>query len=447
MSDIRDDEIGDVDVELKDRGIQEAYETEVEPQKEGAIMPLAPPDPVAAPPLPTEVRPEGSPERFAAQALEAVEPATPAPPPGRKQISQSYWSLVWWKFKKNRLAVFGGVLILLFYLTCVVFPEFFAPYTANRESSYLEAPPTWPHFFDESGTFHLRPFVYDLTGVVDPATRTRVFEPDTSVQHPIYFFVPGQPYKLLGLIPMNRHLFGVHPSNTEGSIFLMGTDRLGRDLFSRILYGGRISLTIGLVGVTMTLFLGTVLGAVSGYYGGMMDNIIQRTTEFLTAFPREPLFLALAAAIPVTWPSTRVFFMITFLLAFISWGGLARQVRSLVLSGRENQYVLAAQSFGADDRRIIFRHLIPGTMSHVIVISTLSIPAMILLETALSYLGLGLQAPVVSWGVLLNEGGTLRAIRFAPHMLLTVPFIITAVLAFNMLGDGLRDAMDPYSGR
>jgi peptide/nickel transport system permease protein len=446
MSDIKRDDMDDVDIERKDRGIQGTYEREIEPAKEGAIKPLAPPDPIAAPPLPSEARPEGSPEQFAAEALAGGERATPAPP-GRQQISQSYWSLVWWKFKRNRLAVFGGLLILTFYLVCVVFPEFFAPYTAARESPYLEARPTWPNFFDEAGNFHLRPFVYGLEGTVDAATRTRTFDLDTSVQYPIYFFVPGEAYELLGLIPMNRHLFGTDPADSEANIFLFGTDRLGRDLFSRILYGGRISLTIGLVGVSMTLFLGTVLGAVSGYYGGVTDTIIQRTTEFLTAFPREPLFLALAAAIPIGWPATRTFFMITFLLAFISWGGLARQVRSLVLSGRENQYVLAAQSFGANDRRIIFRHLIPSTLSHVIVISTLAIPGMILLETALSFLGLGLQAPVVSWGVLLQEGGSIRAIRFAPHLLLTVPFVITAVLAFNMLGDGLRDAMDPYSGR
>ncbi|MCI0395531.1 MAG: ABC transporter permease [Chloroflexi bacterium] len=446
MSDEKDDELDDVDIEGKDREILEGYETKVETAKEGAIKPLAPPDPLAAPPLPTEARPEASPEQFAAEALAAGEPATP-PPPGRQQISQSYWSLVWWKFRKNRLAIVGGILILTFYLVCVVFPEFFAPYSAARESPFLEAPLTRPHFFDAEGNFHLRPFVYGLEGEIDQATRTRTFTIDTTKQYPIHFLVPAEEYKLLGLIPMKRHLFGTDPNDSEANIFMMGTDRLGRDFFSRIIHGGRISLTIGLVGVSMTLFLGTVLGAVSGYYGGVVDTIIQRTTEFLTAFPREPLFLALAAAIPVDWPHTRTFFMITFLLAFISWGGLARQVRSLVLSGRENQYVLAAQSFGASDRRIIFRHLIPSTMSHVIVISTLAIPGMILLETALSFLGLGLQAPVVSWGVLLNEGGTLRAIRFAPHLLLIVPFIIVAVLAFNMLGDGLRDAMDPYSGR
>jgi peptide/nickel transport system permease protein len=246
---------------------------------------------------------------------------------------------------------------------------------------------------------------------------------------------------------MNIHLFGTNPdAGEEANIFVLGTDRLGRDLLSRIIYGGRISLVIGLAGVFATLFFGTVLGAISGYYGGPVDTLVQRTTEFLSAFPREPLFLALAAAIPVTWPQTWVFFGITVLLAFVSWGGLARQVRGLILSLRESQYVLAARSFGASDRRLIFQHLIPGTLSHVIVISTLMIPGMILLETALSYLGLGLQPPTVSWGVLLQDGGTVRAIRFAPHLLWTVPVIIFSVLSFNMLGDGLRDAMDPYSG-
>jgi peptide/nickel transport system permease protein len=268
---------------------------------------------------------------------------------------------------------------------------------------------------------------------------------DKSVKYPIYFFVKGEPYKLLGIIPANIHLFGTDPEDPDAKVFLLGTDKLGRDQFSRLLYGGRISMFIGLFSVVVFLFIGVTLGAASGYYGGTTDIVVMRLTEFLSAFPQEPLFLALGAAVPVTWPSTRVFFMVTILLAVIQWGGLARQVRGLVLSGREEQYVLAAQSFGASDRRIIFNHLIPATMSHVIVIATLKIPGMILLETALSFLGLGLVPPAVSWGTLLENANNVRAIRFAPWYLAVVPFILFAILAYNMLGDGLRDAMDPYS--
>jgi peptide/nickel transport system permease protein len=368
----------------------------------------------------------------------------------RKQISQSYWSLVWWKFKKNKLAVFGAILIVTFYIVCVIFPEFFAPYTRGRESGIIEGPPSGIHFFDGAGNFRFPPVTYGYEEKIDPKLRVRTFEIDSSKRFPIGFFVRGEEYKLLGLIPMSIHFIGVAngaADEAEANFFFLGTDRLGRDQLSRIIYGGRISLIIGLVGVTATLIFGTTLGAISGYYGGWVDMMVQRTTEFLTAFPREPLFLALGAAIPVTWPSTRTFFVISLLLAFITWGGLARQVRSLILSLRESQYVLAAQSFGASDKRLIFQHLIPGTMSHVIVIATLAIPGMILLETALTFLGLGLQPPVVSWGLMLQDGGTVRAIRFAPHLLWPVPVIISAVLGFNMLGDGLRDALDPYSGR
>jgi peptide/nickel transport system permease protein len=365
----------------------------------------------------------------------------------KEQISQAYLSLVWWKFKKNKLAVAGAIILIIFYTVCGLFAEFFTPYTLHQESDYLEARPQWPHFVDEEGKFHLRPFVYGLEETVDEELRKRIYEVDTSKRYPLYFLVRAEPYKLLGLIPMDLHIFGTDPNDPEAHVFIFGTDRLGRDIFSRIVYGGRLSLLIGLIGQILTFLLGTVLGAISGYYGGAVDMFVQRMTEFMTSFPREPLFMALAASIPVKWSPILVYFILTLILVFVQWGGLARQVRGLVLSLREREYVLAAQSFGANDRRLIFRHLLPGTLSHIIVMGTLMIPEMILAETALSWLGLGLRPPLTSWGVLLQEVSSIRAIRFAPWLLIPVPFVISAILAFNMLGDGLRDALDPYGGQ
>lgn len=366
------------------------------------------------------------------------------------QVSQSYWSLVWWKFKKNRTAVIGGILLFLFYFSFVVIPEFISPHYLETTSSFTEARPQTIRFVDSQGQFSLRPFVYGLDRKIDQAKRIKVFDENPARKYYIHFFVKGDPYKLLGFIPMRVHLFGLSPEDAKdpaASFFLMGTDSLGRDYFTRILYGGRLSLMIGLIGQILTLFLGSVLGAISGYYGGWVDMLVQRFTEFLAAFPDIPLFMALAAAIPGWWNPISVYFMLTVILAFVRWGGLARQVRGLILSLREREYVLAAKSAGASDSRIMFRHLLPGTMSHIIVIATLAIPGMILAETALSWLGLGLRPPLTSWGVLLQEAGTVRAIRFVPWLLWVVPPIIFTILFFNMLGDGLRDALDPYGGR
>jgi peptide/nickel transport system permease protein len=376
----------------------------------------------------------------------ATLPKTTAVP--RKQASQSYWSLVWWKFKKNRIAVIGGIMLITIYVAMVGVTEFMSPYLLERRSDFTRAPPQLPQFVDEQGAFHFPPFVYGLEKKIDQKLRLRTFVEDKARKYPVGLFVKGDPYQLFGFIPLDIHLFGLlDQSDEQASFFLMGTDSLGRDYFSRIMYGGRLSLLVGLLGVTMTLVFGSILGAISGYYGGAVDMALQRSTELLAAFPDIPLFMALAAAIPVFWSPIAVYFMLTIILSFVRWGGLARQVRGLILSLREREYALAAKSMGANDARIMFRHLLPGTMSHIIVIATLSVPGMILTETALSWLGLGLRPPLTSWGVLLQEAATVETIRFAPWLLWVVPAILLVILSFNMLGDGLRDALDPYGGR
>ncbi|HEX5809600.1 MAG TPA: ABC transporter permease [Anaerolineales bacterium] len=368
------------------------------------------------------------------------------PAPKKQQVSQSYWSLVWWKFKRNRVAVLGGMLLLTSYIVFVLIPEFVAPYALERTSALVEAPPTKLHFVDTEGNFHARPFVYGMEQKLDFKTRARTYVEDTTTMYPLYFLVKGDPYKLLGFIPANLHLYGVdQEAHPDASVFLMGTDALGRDWFTRVLYGGRLSLMIGLIGQILTIVFGMVLGVMSGFYGGTTDQVIQRTTEFISAIPEIPLFMALAAAIPQYWPQLAVYFMLTIILSFVRWGGLARQVRGLILSLREREYVLAARSAGASNSRLMFRHLLPGTMSHVIVIATLAIPGMILAETALSWLGLGIRPPLTSWGTLLQDAATVRAIHNTPWELWTVPFILLTILAYNMLGDGLRDALDPYA--
>jgi peptide/nickel transport system permease protein len=355
----------------------------------------------------------------------------------------SQWQLMWWRFRKHRMAVLCTILLIFLYLVAL-FCEFIAPFDPNfYYDQYTYAPPQLPRFVDAEGNFHLQPFVYGLEAVRDPVTRRMVFQEDESVTYPIGFFVEGLPYKMWGLFETNRHLFGVE--SEEGVYFPLGTDRLGRDMFSRIVYGTRISLSVGLVGIMISLVLGIFFGGISGYYGGFMDAVIQRVIEFLRSVPTIPLWMGLSAAVPRDWSVLQMYFAITVLLSLIGWTGLARVVRGRFLALREEDFVLAASLSGASELRVIFRHMVPSFLSHIIASLTLSIPGVILAETALSFLGLGLRPPVISWGVLLQETQNLRSVATAPWLLLPGAAVVLAVLAFNFVGDGLRDAADPYA--
>jgi peptide/nickel transport system permease protein len=350
------------------------------------------------------------------------------------------WQLMWWKFKDHRLAyvsLFAVVALYVVALTC----EFLSPHDPQkRDADHSYAKPQRVRLFHEGRPRW--PFVYPLVQHQDPETLTLSYTDDTMRPLRIRLFAPGDPYRLWGLIPLERHLIGLADGQR---LYLLGADQLGRDMLSRILYGSRVSLSIGLVGVVLSLVLGTLIGGASGFYGGFIDGAIQRMIEILRSFPSIPLWMALSAAVPATWSPLQVYFCMTVILALIGWTDLARVVRGKILSLREEDYALAARVAGVKDFSIIVRHLVPGFASHLIVSVTLAIPGMILAETALSFLRLGLRPPTLSWGVLLQDAQNIRAISLYPWLLMPVAFVIFTVLMFNFLGDGLRDAADPYS--
>ena len=369
-------------------------------------------------------------------------------PTGTETLSQ--WQLIRRRFGKHHLATASLFLLIIMY-TLAIFAEFFAPYPSGQKNAlYTYCPPAKiPKISMENGLY-----IQAVRKHKNPITHQKTYVLNGGKVVPLGFFVKGEPYKLWGLIPWDRHFFGVDYSATPRDqvvesprYFLLGADKYGRDIFSRIIYGARISLSIGILAIIITFIMGVTIGGISGYVGGTVDNFIQRCIEILNAFPRLPLWLALGAAMPSSWSSLQIYFSITIVLSLLGWTGLARVVRGKILSLREEDYATAAKLLGAGHGRIIFRHLLPGFTSHIIVSLTLRVPTMILGETSLSFLGLGIRPPIVSWGVMLQDCLKMQVVSDYPWLLLPVIFIIVTVLSFNFLGDGLRDAADPYSSR
>ncbi|XWN30329.1 MAG: ABC transporter permease [Devosia sp.] len=357
-----------------------------------------------------------------------------------KYYSASQWTLVWWRFRRHRAAMAGAIVLGLMFLGGL-FAEFVAPYgPTTRDTAYLDGAPQIPMFCDQNGC-SWRPFIHGVKTERDPITLRAIAVSDPETRLYVRFFVDGEPVKLMGLIPITTHLFGVE----GGMLHLWGTDSIGRDVFSRTLYATWTSLSIGILGVLISFVLALVIGGIAGYFGGVIDMVIQRVTEVVRVIPIIPLYMGLAAAMPREWSTIQVYFAMTVILGLFGWPTLARRVRSQLLSIRDEDYVVAARLAGARPRSIIARHMLPSFTSFIIVDLVISFPYMILSETALSFVGLGLRPPAVSWGVLLQEAQSIRVLEQTPWLLIPALFVVVAVLAFTVIGDGLRDAADPYA--